>query len=76
MRPVMELKVELLTGTSIEQAVEQALNMLVILPMLAYVKFNFNGLEVCVNRNSKLDNLTERLMKAYAYEQTHKHWIV
>ena len=74
MRPVMELKVELLAGTSIEQAVEQTLSLLVILPMLAYVKFDFNGIEVCVNRNSKLDNLTERLGKAY--DHPHKHWIV
>lgn len=74
MRPVMELKVELLAGTSIKQAVEQALSMLVILPMLAYVKFDFNGIEVCVNRNSELDNLTERLGEAY--DNPMKHWIV
>lgn len=74
MRPVMKLKVELLAGTSIEQAVEQALSMLVILPMLAYVKFDFNGSDVCVNRNSKLDNLTERLGKAY--NSPMKNWIV
>ena len=74
MRPGMELKVELLAGTSIEQAVEQAISMLVILPMLAYVKFGFNGVEVCVNCNSKLDSLTERLGKVY--DHPYKHWIV
>lgn len=74
MHPVMEFKVELLVGTSIEQAVEQALSMLVILPMLAYVKFDFNGVDVSVHRNSKLDNLTERLGKAY--DNPMLHWIV
>lgn len=70
----MEIQVELLAGTSINEAIEQSLDMLKILPMLAYVKFNFNGLEVCVHRNSSTENLTERLTKAY--DSKHKHWIV
>lgn len=72
--PCMEIQVELLAGASIEQAVQQSLDMLKILPMLAYVKFKFNGLEVCVNRNSSTEGLTERLTKAY--DSKHKHWIV
>lgn len=70
----MEIQVELLAGTSIGDAVEQSLDMLKILPMLAYVKFDFNDLRVCVHRNSSTDNLTERLTKAY--DSKHKHWIV
>lgn len=70
----MEIQVEFLAGASIGEAVEQSLDMLKILPMLAYVKFDFNGLRVCVNRNSSIENLTERLTKAY--DSKHKHWIV
>lgn len=70
----MEIQVELLAGTSIGEAVEQSLDMLKILPMLAYVKFNFNDLQVYVNRNSSTENLPERLTKAY--DSKHKHWIV
>lgn len=70
----MEIQVELLAETSIEEAVEQSLGMLKILPMLAYVNFDFNGLEVCVHRNSSTEYLTERLTKAY--DSKHKHWIV
>lgn len=72
--PCMEIQVELLAGTSIGEAVEQSLDMLKILPMLAYVKFDFNGLRVCVNHNSSTESLTERLTKAY--DSKHKHWIV
>lgn len=70
----MEIQVELLVGTSIGEAVEQSLDMLKILPMLAYVKFDFNGLQVCVNRKSSTENLTERLNAVY--DSKHKHWIV
>ena len=70
----MEIQVELLAATFIGEAIEQSLDMLKILPMLAYVNFNFNGLQVCVNRNSSTENLTERLTKAY--DSKHKHWIV
>lgn len=70
----MEIQVELLAGTSIGEAVEQSLDMLKILPMLAYVNFNFNGLQVSVYRKSSTEDLAERLTKAY--ESKHKHWIV
>lgn len=70
----MEIQVDFLAGTSIGEAVEQSLDMLKILPMLAYVKFDFNGLQVCVHRNSSTENLTEHLTKAYSSK--HKHWIV
>lgn len=70
----MEIQVDFMAGTCIGEAVEQSLDMLKILPMLAYVKFNFNGLQVCVNSNSSTENLTERLTKAY--DSKHKHWIV
>ena len=70
----MEIQVDFIAGTSINEAVDQSLDMLKILPMLAYVKFKFNGLQVCVNRNSSTENLTERLTKAY--DSKHKHWIV
>ena len=70
----MEIQVDFMAGTSIGEAVEQSLDMLKVLPMLAYVKFKFNDLQVCVNRNSSTENLTERLTKAY--DSKHKHWIV
>ena len=71
----MEITVEFLAGTSIEDAVQQSIDMLGLLPMLAYVKFNFNGITVCVSRNSKVtNNLRERLGKAY--DNKFKHWIV
>lgn len=70
----MEIQVDFMAGTSINYAIEQSLDILKILPMLAYVKFDFNGLRVCVNRNSSTENLTERLTKAYDIK--HKHWIV
>ena len=40
----MEITVEFLAGTSISEAVQQSIDMLGLLPMLAYVKFNFNGI--------------------------------
>ena len=70
----MEIQVDFMAGTSINYAIEQSLDMLKILPMLTYVKFKFNGLQVCVNRKSSTENLTERLTKAY--DNKHKHWIV
>lgn len=71
----MEITVEFLAGASIEDAVQQSLDMLALLPMLAYVKFNFNGITVAVNRNSRVtDNISERLNKAF--NSQFKHWIV
>ena len=71
----MEIAVEFLAGTSIEDAVQQSIDMLQLLPMLAYVKFSFNGLNVAVNRNSRVtENMTKRLMKAFDNE--YNHWIV
>lgn len=75
MNSSMELKVEFLAGTDIKEAVQQSLDMLNILPMLAYVKFSFNGLSVAVNRNSRVtEDMTERLIAAY--DSKFKHWIV
>lgn len=71
--PCMELKVSFLAGTDIKDAVQQSIDMLQLLPMLAYVKFDFNGIKVCVNRRSTTENLTERLSKAY--DDPMKHWI-
>lgn len=74
-RPSMEIEVSFLAGTDIADAVQQAIDLLQIMPMLAYVKFNFNGLSVAVNRNSMVTaDMTERLGKAY--ESKFKHWIV
>ena len=71
----MEIEVSFLAGTDIKEAVQQSLDMLNILPILAYVKFDFNGLSVAVNRNSKVtENMSERLIKAFDSE--FKHWIV
>ena len=71
----MEIKVSFLAGTDIKEAVQQSLDMLQLLPMLAYVKFDFNGLSAAVNRNSRVtENMTERLIKAF--NSKHKHWIV
>lgn len=73
--PNMELKVSFLAGTDIKEAVQQSIDMLQLLPMLAYVKFDFNGLSVAVNRNSRAtENMTDRLIKAF--DNKHKHWIV
>lgn len=75
--PSMEIKVSfpLETGTSIEDAVQQSIDMLQLLPMLAYVKFDFNGLSVNVNRNSRVtEDMTDRLMKVF--DSKFKHWIV
>ena len=72
-RPSMKITVEFLAGTSIGGAVQQSIDMLQLLPMLAYVKFDFNGLNVSVNRNSRVtENMSERLMKVYG----NKYWIV
>lgn len=63
--PSMEIEASFLAGTDIKDAVQQSLDMLNILPMLAYVKFNFNGVTVAVNRNSRVtENMTKRFMKA------------
>lgn len=71
----MEITVEFLAGTSISEAVQQSIDMLGLLPMLAYVKFNFNGITFCVSRNSKVtNNLSERLDKVY--NSGFKHWII
>ena len=71
----MEIAVEFLAGTSIEDAVQQSIDMLQLLPMLAYVKFSFNGLNVAVNRNSKVtEDMSDRLIKAF--DSKFKHWIV
>lgn len=73
MKPSMEIQVEFLVGTSIEDAVEQSIALLTLLPMVAYVKFQFNGLSVAVNRKSRVtDNLDERLLRGYK----NKYWIV
>ena len=75
MKASMELQVDFLVGTSIEDAVEQSIALLSLLPMVAYVEFQFNGLKVAVNRKSRVtSNMTERLSKAY--EKKIKHWIV
>ena len=75
MKASMEIQVDFLAGTSIEDAVEQSIELLSLIPMVAYVKFQFNGLSVAVNRNSRVtSNMTERLSKAY--EKKIKHWIV
>jgi hypothetical protein len=71
----MEIKVEFLVGTDIRAAVQQSLDMLNILPMLAYVKFDFNGLSISVNRNSRVTaDMSARLVKAF--DKKFKHWIV
>ena len=71
----MELKVSFLAGTSIKEAVQQSIDMLQLLPMLAYVIFDFNGITVAVNRKSRVtENLSERLGKACMSQ--FKHWIV
>ena len=73
--PCMEIEVSFLAGTDIKEAVQQSIDMLQLLPMLAYVKFSFNGLNVAVNRNSRVtENMTERLMKAY--DNKYNQWIV
>lgn len=75
MKASMELQVDFLAGTSISDAVEQSIELLRLLPMLAYVKFPFNGVSVAVNRRSRVtSNLSERLTNAYKNEI--KHWIV
>lgn len=71
----MELKVSFLVGTDIKDAVQQSIDMLQLLPMLAYVKFDFNGLSVAVNRNSKVtEDMAERLAEAFFRKS--KNWIV
>lgn len=71
----MEIKVSFLVGTDIKEAVQQSLDMLQLLPMLAYVKFKFNGICVSVNRNSRVtEDMTDRLIKAF--NNKHKHWVV
>ena len=73
MKPSMEIQVEFLAGTSIEEAVEQSIALLGLLPMIAYVKFQFNGLSVAVNRKSRVtDNLDERYLRGCK----NKYWIV
>lgn len=73
--PSMEIKAEFMAGTDIKDAVQQSIDMLQLLPMLAYVKFDFNGLSVAVNRNSRVtEDMTDRLIKAFDNE--FKHWIV
>lgn len=73
--PSMEIKVEFMAGTNIKDAVQQSIDMLQLLPMLACVKFKFNGISVAVHRNSKVTgNIDERLGKAY--DSKFKHWIV
>lgn len=75
MKASMGLQVDFLAGTSISDAVEQSIELLSLLPMVAYVKFQFNDLSVAVNRNSRVtSNLDERLSKAY--EKKIKHRIV
>ena len=75
MKPCMEIQVDFLAGTDIFDAVGQSIELLSLLPMVAYVKFQFNGLKVAVNRNSRVtSNIPERLSKAY--EKKIKHWIV
>jgi len=74
-RPSMEIEVSFLAGTDIADAIQQSIDLLQIMPMLAYVKFDFNELSVAVNRNSKVTgNIDERLGKAY--KGKFKHWIV
>ena len=74
-RPSMEIKVEFLVGTDIADAVQQSIDLLQIMPMLAYVKFDFNGLSVAVNRNSRVtEDMTERYIEAC--NSKFKHWIV
>lgn len=74
-RPSMKIKVEFLAGTSIADAVQQSIDLLQIMPMLAYVNFNFNELSVSVNRNSRV---TEDMIERYieACDSKSKHWIV
>lgn len=73
MKPSMEIQVDFLAGTDIFDAVEQSIALLSLLPMVAYVKFQFNGLSVAVNRNSRAtDNLDERLLRGCK----NKYWIV
>lgn len=75
MKASMEIQVDFLVGTDIFDAVEQSIALLALLPMVAYVKFQFNDLSVAVNRSSRVtDNLEERL--AEVYESKIKHWIV
>lgn len=71
----MEIEVSFLVGTDIKDAVQQSIDMLQLLPMLAYVKSNFNGLSVAVNRNSRVtENMEVRLNKAFSNPLL--HWIV
>lgn len=73
MKASMEIQVEFLAGTDIFDAVEQSIELLALLPMVAYVKFQFNDLSVAVNRNSRVtDNLGERLLRGCK----NKYWIV
>lgn len=73
--PSMEIEVSFLAGTDIADAVQQSIDLLQIMPMLAYVNFNFNGLSVAVNRKSRVtEDITERYVEACNIK--FKHWIV
>jgi hypothetical protein len=67
----MEIRVEILPGTDFVQAATEAVEK-VQFWSVAYVLFKFNGIEVCVNKNSDPKDLYEKYMKALKPESKYK----
>jgi hypothetical protein len=66
----LSINVELLAGTSIEQAIVEAKDLAQRMD-LAFVKFNFNGVRMSVSRNADVSELAEEYGYAFSYGVKH-----
>lgn len=64
----MIVKVELLPGTSIKEAISEAKNK-AIMWNVAYVKFDFNGIAVSVRQNTDVDVGVDKWHHAYKNQE-------
>lgn len=69
------VSVEFLAGTSIEDAVEQAVEKCKLL-QVAYVKFNFNGVNMSVKANTNVDLAVVKWNEAMNSQDKHKFVVV
>lgn len=62
-KPNMEITVSFLAGTSFQDACEEAKEY-AIRSNLAYVKFDFNGVNIAVSQGADVDKAYEKFMEA------------
>lgn len=65
------VNVEFLAGTSIEQAVNEAIQKS-ILWQVAYVKFNFNGVRMSIKQTTNLIEAVDKFHEALKSVKEHK----